>query len=780
MLKTDAEYFLAPEVHLIPIPELPELTRAALERLDGDYVITRLGSRSRSRLLKAPAAELLKLFREPRHLTLGITSYGAAAGRDPEQILNESLPLLTDLHRVGWLIRVGDAPRQSEGAIQFRFTPGDVVDGYTIERGIQLLEDTEIYRCRNGAGTIAALKLARPPAHRRIREALTREYRVLEHLAGRGAPRPLGLGRIQDCPYFFMSWIEGQNAERVATHLRNSPIAARHHGIATMLLSIAEAYAKLHELGVIHGDIHPRNIIIDAAGQAILLDFGYARMPASKERSHAHPPRGMIAQFRDPEYAQAVLENRRNVDQTPENEQYALGALFFLLATGEHYLDFSLDRKTQIKEVIERIPRSFAECNAPAWPGLESIVMRMLSKAPEERFPSMLASCAALRSCSAPYPEPPKRQHVVKTSLFDELATSDPKNFTSNGPRASLSFGAAGIAYVLYRLSLLRADPTLLSAADLWITHAQAWATRPDAFLKAEWGISADIVGVHSLLHGEPGVLLVAALISKARHDEAFLREVLNRFTAVIAQPCTPTDLTLGSAGGLLAAAHLLTLSPGHTNLRTAGAQLFQSTSQHLDSIGVDLHSGTALGIAHGIAGLLYASLAYCAVTGGTPRQRVLDQLHVLRRNGVAANGGLVWPRKVGRPLDNLASTWCNGGAGFVLLWLLADRFFPDHGFDRVAQRTGDAVAGTPNEFRSICCGRAGQAYALLQLYRATRDEQWLNRAHRVAPKPKSIGYDPSELSLFKTDISVHLLLADLDSPLESRFPGLEIEPEAR
>ena len=89
-----------------------------------------------------------------------------------------------------------------------------------------------------------------------------------------------------------------------------------------MCPAILQAYAQLHAQGVVHGDIHPNNILIDAAGQVCIIDFGLAKVLDPDFRSRIQ--RGGVAFFFDPEYAAAVLAQQPPPAVTPASEQYAL------------------------------------------------------------------------------------------------------------------------------------------------------------------------------------------------------------------------------------------------------------------------------------------------------------------------------------------------------------------------------------------------------------------------------------------------------------------------
>jgi len=123
-------------------------------------------------------------------------------------------------------------------------------------------------------------------------------------------------------------------------------------------------------------------------------------------------------------------------------------------------------------------------------------------------------------------------------------------------------------------------------------------------------------------------------------------------------------------------------------------------------------------------------------------------------------------------------ASWCNGAAGFVHLWLAAERVLggDDHrDWALRAAWTAQAAATAPGD---LCCGFAGRAYALLAMHRQTGDDRWLARA-RVHAEQAVSSVRVSTLrrdSLYKGEIGVALLAAELEDPEYACMPLFEGE----
>jgi serine/threonine-protein kinase len=187
--------------------------------------------------------------------------------------------------------------------------------------------------------------------------------------------------------------------------------------------------------------------------------------------------------------------------------------------------------------------------------------------------------------------------------------------------------------------------------------------------------------------------------------------------------------------------------------------------------------------MAHGWAGVLYAILRWCDSTGSDPPPVVSDRLIQLAECAQPSGRGVSWPwldSAAEHPAGASMPGWCNGAAGFVHLWTAAHRLLGEERFARLAELAAWEAWEHPSRVRSLCCGLAGRAYSLLTLFRHTGEPVWLDRAWQLADRaarqtPRG-GDAEFPDSLYKGEVGVAILAADLASPAEAFMPFFEPE----
>jgi eukaryotic-like serine/threonine-protein kinase len=768
---------LPPDVLLVPVTDLPEEVRRQLTWDEGDYAVTRPRSRTPSRIVDAGAAELLGQFRSPVTIVDAVIRFSRGRSLNPETTLEEAYPLLERLLASGFLVAEGTDGAQ---AIEQSLKPGDRIAGFEVLECVQGLDDTELYQVRFGSET-AALKIERPAAAGRSAADFAREAAVLGHLEGSGiAPRLLAQGESGGRHFLAVKWCSGVDGYTAAAELRRKDDRA---GLLALARAIVDAYVRLHDRGVIHGDVHPRNVLVSASGEARLIDFGIARWAGSPE---APPGRAGVAFYFEPEYAAPVRAGNAPPDASAAGEQYGLGALLYLLVTGAHYRDFPLEKDRMLRQIEEEPPLPFAEREISPWPELESILARALAKPPQERFPSLAAMAEALAAVTVPAAATRKPGAAAGESLLAsvlERLRPEGKLFREGfpePPRLSINYGAAGAACALYRIALAREDAELLTLADLWAVKAVAGGVAEEGFYNPGKQLDRETLGAVTPYHTPSGPFAMQALVAHALGDPGVQRSAVSGFLEAVKKPCPNPDLTLGRSGVLLAASMLLATLRDKDDLvpplRELGEGLLRELWQEIGEqppVPRAVGDWANQGMAHGWAGYLYATLRWCS-TAGSPRPEGLEgRLAELAGCARSWGRGLRWPWRDGGGPDASMPGWCNGSAGFVPLWTLAHRELGGSDWLALAEGAAWNAWEAPDRNASLCCGLAGRAYALLDLWQNGGGDAWLDRARDLADTATQeiVRFSEAADSLYKGEVGVAVLLADLANPEAAAQP---------
>jgi serine/threonine-protein kinase len=770
---------LSPDVILVPVAELPEEVRRRLDPSEGDWAITHPKARTPSRLLDAASAALLEELKSPRTIVDAVIRYSQARDLDPESTLVEAYPLLERLLAAGFLVPEGS---EEAGGIAPSLAPGDRVAGFEILECVQALEDTELHLARGqieGQTGAAALKIERPAARGKNREAFAREAAVLERLQGEIAPRLLAAGELDGRSWLAVEWLPGVDAAIAASELRRRGDRA---GLLALCRSVLAAYARLHESGVVHADVHPRNVLVGRAGEIHLIDFGLSLA----EGLPGDPGRGGVAFYFEPEYAVAARTGEIPPAASAMGEQYALAALVYQSIAGAPTHDFKLARDEMLRQIAEEPPLPFALRESEPWPEVEAALARALAKTPGERFGSVADLAAALGAVGPPRPRPAgsRAAEALLERVLERLEMEGSlfRDGLPEPPRASVTYGAAGIACALYRIALAREDAALLSLADLWAAKA-AREMGDEAFYRPESRLTPEHLGRVSPYHTASGVHAVRAMVAHALGDPGSRREAVAAFLAAGASgPCLNPDLTLGRSG-LLLASSLLLEAPGEPppELRSFGDRLLAGLWEEIAELPPirDCAERPNLGIAHGWAGYLYASLRWCRASGAALPEGLPARLEELADRAHPAGRGLRWRwyAENGADVGTMAG-WCNGSAGFVFLWTLAHQILGEPRHRELAEGAAWNAWEAPDPHGTLCCGLAGRAYALLNLWKQGGGDEWLTRARDLASQAALSVERAAETpdSLYKGAVGVAALAADLARPEAAALPFFEEE----
>jgi TolB-like protein/predicted Ser/Thr protein kinase/Tfp pilus assembly protein PilF len=180
--------------------------------------------------------------------------------------------------------------------------------------------------------------------------------------------------------YFSMRFVEGGQLDEV---VRRTPMSIRQ--AAELIAKVARTVHYAHEHGILHRDIKPGNILLDAKGEPLLTDFGLARLVEAESTVTRTKEVMGTPSYMAPEQAMG-----NNAAVSSATDVYGLGAVLYQLLTGHPPFAGGTTYET-IKLVLDTEPRQPRLLNPKIDRDLSTICLKCLEKDPKRRYSSALS-----------------------------------------------------------------------------------------------------------------------------------------------------------------------------------------------------------------------------------------------------------------------------------------------------------------------------------------------------------------------------------------------------
>ena len=195
------------------------------------------------------------------------------------------------------------------------------VPGYIIDRllgrggmgEVWLAEHATLHRTL--ALKVLRPELARDPA---FVERFLREARAAARINHINVVMVHDAGQIEGCLYLAMEYMPGGDLRSCITNGRGLPLAQA----IDLCLGAADGLQALHDAGLIHRDLNPENILLDAAGRPKIADFGLARATQGDDRMTATGQAMGTPAYMSPEQAQGVADVDERSDVHALHKQF--------------------------------------------------------------------------------------------------------------------------------------------------------------------------------------------------------------------------------------------------------------------------------------------------------------------------------------------------------------------------------------------------------------------------------------------------------------------------
>jgi predicted Ser/Thr protein kinase len=308
---------------------------------------------------------------------------------DLDAICRQHADLAHELRQLWGAVMVADAAgshSRSEASGPNPDTPSGVLELPYRLGGYELLEELG----RGGMGVVyraRQLNLDREVAVKMIlrgqlasaadRERFRAEAEAAARLDHPNIVPVYEVGESDGRPFFSMKYIAGRTLSQV---LAEHPLPARE--AARILAAVSRAIHFAHQKGVLHRDLKPSNILIDAAGEAHITDFGLAKRitePGSLTKS------GAI--LGTPSYMAPEQAAGARGEVGPASDVYSLGAVLYHTLTGRPPFQAASPVDTVLL-VLEQDPVPPRVINPKVDRDLEMIALRCLQKPADLRYAS--------------------------------------------------------------------------------------------------------------------------------------------------------------------------------------------------------------------------------------------------------------------------------------------------------------------------------------------------------------------------------------------------------
>jgi serine/threonine protein kinase/Tfp pilus assembly protein PilF len=240
--------------------------------------------------------------------------------------------------------------------------------------------------------------------------------------------------------YFSMKFIEGGQLDEI---VRREPMPIRQ--AAELIAKVARTVHYAHEHGILHRDIKPGNILLDAKGEPHLTDFGLARLLETESTVTR-----TLEVLGTPSYMAPEQALGEKAAVSSATDVYGLGAVLYQLLTGQPPFAGGTTYET-IKLLLDTEPRQPRLLNPKVDRDLSTICLKCLEKDPKRRYSSALALAEDLERWLN-Y-EPILARH---TGIFTRGKKWVRRNPTSALLVASLVVLAAAAGWIVWKSEFIR------------------------------------------------------------------------------------------------------------------------------------------------------------------------------------------------------------------------------------------------------------------------------------------------------------------------------------
>lgn len=217
--------------------------------------------------------------------------------------------------------------------------------------------------------------------------------------------------------YFVMEYIRGLDLGKLLQKYATAGELMPHEDVLRIGRAVARALDFAHARGVIHRDVKPANVMISEDRRVVLTDFGLAMDVAQGTSGEV---------FGSPHYV-SPEQARNSAQAVPQSDFYSLGVVLYEMLTGTIPFDDPSPTALAVQHLLQPPPLP-RERNPHLNPAVETVLLKALAKAPEERYSTAQALMDALeKALHHPEPAIDFASSLASTPSANPQTTSHPR-----------------------------------------------------------------------------------------------------------------------------------------------------------------------------------------------------------------------------------------------------------------------------------------------------------------------------------------------------------------
>lgn len=286
--------------------------------------------------------------------------------------------------------------------------------------------------------------------------------------------------------YMVMPYIAGPTLRDIIDEARRRKVRLPHTRVSAIISDLCAALGYAHQNGMVHRDVKPGNILFNEQKQAVLTDFGIARLKEAAQLTTEGATVG-TPQYLSPEQASGLPVDARS-------DLYAVGVILFELLTGEPPFDDSSTIALLLKHLNAPVP-SVCQILGMQNPALDALIQKALAKNPDERFQTAAEFATDVQQILGQRTATGRTTDLVPTTVLPSLdigrtpiTSSSPSNanVVPATPASSIHLSTPAQTVIIpQRFSMFGLIAGIIGIAALSLTIGLLIRVRDDANLPA-------------------------------------------------------------------------------------------------------------------------------------------------------------------------------------------------------------------------------------------------------------------------------------------------------